>query len=78
MIILTSVPRLTLTPGLQVEDRIPIIHGMVFPNDWLDAKAEDDPQGRTNREVQTEVHMMPVDSCVMLILYVYTRCIANV
>ena len=27
----------------------------LFPVEWLDAKAEGDPRGRTNREVQTEV-----------------------
>lgn len=30
---------------------------MVFPVSWLDAKAEGDPQGRTNRQVQTEVSL---------------------
>ena len=28
---------------------------MVFPIDWLAQKAEEDPQGRTNRGVQEEV-----------------------
>ena len=28
---------------------------MVFPQEWLAQKAEDDPEGRTNREIQTGV-----------------------
>ena len=28
---------------------------MVFPKEYLEAKAEDDPQGRTNFEYQKEV-----------------------
>ena len=28
---------------------------MLFPNDWLDSLAENDPEGRTNRQVQREV-----------------------
>ncbi|KAJ3559884.1 hypothetical protein NM688_g69 [Phlebia brevispora] len=43
------------------EDKIPMIHDMVFPREWLDAKAEDDPQGRTNREVQSEIYRKRMD-----------------
>ncbi|KZT74193.1 alpha/beta-hydrolase [Daedalea quercina L-15889] len=32
--------------------KIPLVLDMIFARDWLDDKAEDDPQGRTNREVQ--------------------------
>ena len=28
---------------------------MLFPKSWLDERDPDDPQGRTNREVQIEV-----------------------
>ena len=45
-----------------------MIHNMVFPTDWLATKAEGDPQGRTNREVQTEVLMTAVYRYVTLIL----------
>jgi pimeloyl-ACP methyl ester carboxylesterase len=34
--------------------KIPIVIGMVYNRSWLDEKAVDDPQGRTNREVETE------------------------
>jgi len=37
------------------EERIPVILDMLFPPEWLDAKAADDPKGRTNYEVQAEV-----------------------
>ncbi|KIJ17067.1 hypothetical protein PAXINDRAFT_130593 [Paxillus involutus ATCC 200175] len=37
------------------KQRIPIAFDMLFPAEWLDAKAEDDPEGRTNRNVQSEV-----------------------
>ncbi|PCH38657.1 alpha/beta-hydrolase [Wolfiporia cocos MD-104 SS10] len=35
------------------EAKIPVVLDMVFPRAWLDAPAENDAQGRTNREVQT-------------------------
>ena len=35
--------------------KIPIVLDMSFPQVWLDAKAEDDEAGRSNREVATEV-----------------------
>ncbi|KAI6036865.1 alpha beta-hydrolase [Pisolithus microcarpus] len=31
---------------------IPVLQSMLFPSDWLAQKAEGDPQGRTNAEVQ--------------------------
>ncbi|KAI0670539.1 alpha/beta-hydrolase [Trametes maxima] len=34
--------------------KIPIVLEMIFPKEWLDSKSETDPQGRTNREVETE------------------------
>jgi len=34
------------------EAKIPMTLGMLFPQHWLSAKAEDDPQGRTNLELQ--------------------------
>lgn len=39
-----------------VEDRIPVLQSMLFPSDWLAQKAEGDPQGRTNAEVQASVY----------------------
>jgi hypothetical protein len=38
-----------------VELKIPIILAMCYPLSWLEEPAEDDAEGRTNREVQTEV-----------------------
>ncbi|KAI0637129.1 alpha/beta-hydrolase [Trametes polyzona] len=38
------------------EKKIPIVLEMIFPKDWLDRKSETDPQGRTNREVETEAY----------------------
>ncbi|OSX56246.1 hypothetical protein POSPLADRAFT_1050769 [Postia placenta MAD-698-R-SB12] len=35
------------------ETKIPVILDMVFPQSWLNAPASGDPEGRTNREVQT-------------------------
>lgn len=35
------------------ETKIPVILDMVFPQSWLNAPAPGDPEGRTNREVQT-------------------------
>lgn len=49
---------MTLTRLLATSDpnvKIPMILEMTFPKKHLDAKAEDDPQGRTNFEVQKEV-----------------------
>lgn len=37
------------------EAKFPLIEEMLFPSDWLDSLAENDPHGRTNREVQREV-----------------------
>jgi len=34
--------------------KIPIIMDMLFPTNWLPLKAEDDPQGRTNYEIQAD------------------------
>lgn len=42
------------------EVKVPMILDMVFPQAWLDAKATDDPQGRTNRELQTKVKVSSV------------------
>ena len=35
--------------------KIPIILDLLFPESWLAELAENDPAGRTNREVQFEV-----------------------
>ena len=37
------------------EVKIPMVLDMIFARKWLDEKAEDDPEGRTNREIQTIV-----------------------
>lgn len=37
------------------EQKLPIIFDMLFPNEWLETKAEGDADGRTNREVQRVV-----------------------
>lgn len=52
--------RLTFTK--EPEDKIPIVLDMLYPKQWLDSPAEDDPQGRRNREVEAEVR------CPQLIL----------
>ncbi|KAF8834723.1 hypothetical protein BDN67DRAFT_1045132 [Paxillus ammoniavirescens] len=35
------------------KQRIPITFDMLFPAEWLDAKAEEDPEGQTNRDIQS-------------------------
>ncbi|OCH95581.1 alpha/beta-hydrolase [Obba rivulosa] len=43
------------------EARIPIALNDLFPQQWLDAKAPNDPQGRTNGEVQFEEFRRRID-----------------
>ncbi|KAJ7470341.1 alpha/beta-hydrolase [Mycena latifolia] len=50
----TSLARLMFTPDLNL--KIPIILDMVYPLQWLDEPAEDDKEGRSNREIQTEIY----------------------
>ncbi|KAJ7445772.1 alpha/beta-hydrolase [Mycena galericulata] len=50
----SSLARLTFTADVNV--KIPIILEMVYPQKWIDEPAEDDNEGRTNREVQIEVY----------------------
>ena len=55
-----SCARLTLKSRLLItspDQKIPIVEKMLFPNEWLDSLAENDPEGRTNREVQREVRV---------------------
>ncbi|KAI0736621.1 Alpha/Beta hydrolase protein [Fomitopsis betulina] len=47
----TSLARLLLTQDPEV--KIPMVLDMIFARKWLDEKMEDDPEGRTNREIQT-------------------------
>ncbi|KAJ7702376.1 alpha/beta-hydrolase, partial [Mycena rosella] len=47
-----SLAKLTFTTDINL--KIPLILDMVYPRRWLDEPAEDDNEGRTNREVQTE------------------------
>ncbi|KAI0374724.1 alpha/beta-hydrolase [Pilatotrama ljubarskyi] len=37
--------------------KVPIVLDMLYPKEWLDSKSETDPQGRTNREVETEAYL---------------------
>lgn len=49
---------------------------MVFPESWLDAKADGDLQGRTNRQIQTEVRMSSLmfrPKCLMPRIQKYAR-----
>ncbi|KAF7322687.1 FACT complex subunit SPT16 [Mycena chlorophos] len=46
--------KLLLTP--EPEKKIAILLPTVYPQAWLDAKAEDDPEGRTNYEVQVVIY----------------------
>ncbi|KAG6375884.1 Alpha/Beta hydrolase protein [Boletus reticuloceps] len=52
MLSLTLEPRLLTTSDL--EKIFTFLEGALFPTEWLDSLAEDDPDGRTNREVQRE------------------------
>jgi hypothetical protein len=42
--------------------RVRIILDMLYPSEWLEERAEGDPAGRTNREIQTEV-IFPTSFC---------------
>ncbi|OBZ75155.1 putative aminoacrylate hydrolase RutD [Grifola frondosa] len=57
-----SLTRLTAITDPEV--KIPIILDMLFPQTWLDEPADNGSQGRTNREVQTEVGGMQCVSYV--------------
>src|ERR1700761_3417980 len=48
-------------------DKIPVLLDILYTNSWLDEKAVDDPQGRTNREVETEVSRNELLPCAGLI-----------
>ncbi|KAJ7128871.1 alpha/beta-hydrolase [Mycena filopes] len=50
----------TLLLTKKPEDKVPTVLGMLYPPSWLDAPATDDEQGRTNREVQTELYLRRV------------------
>ncbi|KAF5387697.1 hypothetical protein D9615_000004 [Tricholomella constricta] len=53
-----SLARLMFTPD--VLKKAPIVMNMLFPVSWLDSVAEDDPAGRTNRQIQTEAFLRRV------------------
>ncbi|KAL4065339.1 Alpha/Beta hydrolase protein [Scleroderma yunnanense] len=38
------------------EGKIGIILDTLFPSEWLDQKADDDPEGRTNKDIQTGIY----------------------
>ncbi|OJA19676.1 hypothetical protein AZE42_06952 [Rhizopogon vesiculosus] len=50
----TALTRLLMTGDPEV--KVPIIMDMLFPQEWLVAKATDDPEGRTNLEVQSAIY----------------------
>ncbi|KAH6888355.1 alpha/beta-hydrolase [Coprinopsis sp. MPI-PUGE-AT-0042] len=47
---LKSLTRLMFTP--EPEDKVPYVMNMLHPKSWLEEKDEDDPEGRTNYDVQ--------------------------
>jgi hypothetical protein len=52
----------TLTRLVFIADpakKVPLVMDMLYPSKWLAEHDEDDPQGRTNREVQAEVRLIP-------------------
>ncbi|KAJ7756835.1 alpha/beta-hydrolase [Mycena maculata] len=51
---LVSLAKLTFTAD--VEQKIPLILDMVYPTKWIDEPAEEDEEGRMNREVQVELY----------------------
>ncbi|KAL0569643.1 hypothetical protein V5O48_012327 [Marasmius crinis-equi] len=55
--------RLTFTKELQ--DKIPLLFDMLYPTSWIDELAEDDPEGRTNREIQ-EIASSPLIKQLLL------------
>ena len=44
------------------KQKVPYAIDMLFPQPWLNAEAEGDPQHRTNREIQTEVSRVLLSS----------------
>ncbi|KAF9468764.1 alpha/beta-hydrolase [Collybia nuda] len=55
----SSLARLIVTPD--VAKKVPIIMDMLYPEAWLNAKAEGDPEGRTNRHMQSEAYLRRID-----------------
>ncbi|KAH7919905.1 alpha/beta-hydrolase [Leucogyrophana mollusca] len=55
----TSLSRLFVTSD--PEAKIPTIMNMLFPPDWLEEKAVNDPSGRTNRDIQSAVYKRRFD-----------------
>ena len=52
----------TLTRLVFITDpakKVPLVMDMLYPAQWLAEHDEDDPQGRTNRDVQSEVRLIP-------------------
>ncbi|KAL0948994.1 hypothetical protein HGRIS_009093 [Hohenbuehelia grisea] len=52
---LSSLTRLLFTPDLA--KKTPIVMEMLFPTSWLQEKAKDDPEGRTNLQIEGEVYI---------------------
>lgn len=53
--------------------RIPHALDTLFPQKWLDAEADGDASGRTNREVQEEVRVQPVCCFTCLCLFLHEQ-----
>ncbi|KAJ7591631.1 alpha/beta-hydrolase [Mycena floridula] len=51
---------LRLLMTLDPSRKIPIAMTMLYPPSWLPQKSDSDPEGRTNREVQTEIYVRRV------------------
>jgi pimeloyl-ACP methyl ester carboxylesterase len=54
----TSLARLMFTTD--PDTKVRHVLNMLYPVAWLDSKAEGDPQGRTNRAIQSEVYLRRV------------------
>lgn len=79
-VVLTRVIRLMAITDPNI--KIPIILEMVYPVAWLEEKAEGDPEGRTNREVQTKVRTphhttFPVTQKCHFILFSITTAVSK-
>ena len=48
-------------------EKIPVIFGMLFQPQWLQSVDEEDPEGRTNYEIQTRASVVYI-SVVVLVL----------
>ncbi|KAF5336997.1 hypothetical protein D9611_002917 [Ephemerocybe angulata] len=56
---MTSLARLMVTT--EPAPKVKLVLDMLYPLKWLEEKAEDDPQGRSNRDVQTESYLRRIE-----------------